>query len=859
MKVYTKIVYDKDDNIIEEHSYDYNGSVSQARGHGKKKSSIQTRSVEYPPGYYRNWMGKIVKMRNYESIVGPEHLSHRAPETKSSSGYRNDPTTMLPQLSDGGVHDNLLHNFVTFNTIFTLSGLSEEELKTHAYLEQSFSPHDIIARTGGIVDAKFSEGKYDKQMDEIRTQVRETYRQGGVESVTTHDYNESVKILKMSHDIFFENVNILSTVGPNPERGLANFTKMEFQLHEPFGVTLIEKIRAAAFTNGYYDYQDAPLLLTIEWKGWDEKGVDKKIPGNGLVRKIPILITRIQFDVDQGGAKYECVAVPHGDLAFDDRFKFPRTNIDITCNNIKSTGGPRDHSGWIEQMKLALEKQMDDEIEEEVRELADEYDFVVHPDIIKTGKTYFKKLQTIHAESNASVFDKISKFFTGSGTGPVIDIDLKATAGSVDLKTALPKFFEDAIRTLVGYQELVERFWYTWGSSQLKNHKDQTGDDTTKREVVLEYLQDKDGRFSQDLEKNQYVDWFMIKPKVETPNPKRIDRIRKVSPKKITYMALPMKIHILKFIKPGVSFGNINWDKYIRKNYDYIYTGNNLDVQNLRIDYKTAYWMRNVRPLQKTKTAVGEHERLEQKFETVIRKVFGAESYPPPEPRAPLRQEVSVIQGRSTMSSSDPRQYKNQEFYDYLTNPQADMMRIELKILGDPAYICQDIYTPLREDNLINYKGSWDSSYNSFNAEQYQPLIKVNYRLPDESNEKLGVMFEKQLSLREVLFFNGIYQVTKVESSFDSGQFTQILHCVRLNNQQGKGVGARISAGDKAALFPPKKRDARQNYYWPSQSIHGGIMDMQNLEDDITKEYKKRQEEIKNKRESKKKKEGLDV
>ena len=34
---------------------------------------------------------------------------------------------------------------------------------------------------------------------------------------------------------------------------------------------------------------------------------------------------------------------------------------------------------------------------------------------------------------------------------------------------------------------------------------------------------------------------------------------------------------------------------------------------------------------------------------------------------------------------------------------------------------------------------------------------------------------------------------------------------------------------------------------------------MQNREDDITKAYKKRQEEIKNKRESKKKKEGLDV
>ena len=32
MRVYTKIVYDKDDNIIEEHSYNYNGPVSQVRG-----------------------------------------------------------------------------------------------------------------------------------------------------------------------------------------------------------------------------------------------------------------------------------------------------------------------------------------------------------------------------------------------------------------------------------------------------------------------------------------------------------------------------------------------------------------------------------------------------------------------------------------------------------------------------------------------------------------------------------------------------------------------------------------------------------------------------------------------------------
>ena len=41
MKVYTKIVYDKDDNIIEQHSYDYDGPVSHARKPPKFRTSKQ--------------------------------------------------------------------------------------------------------------------------------------------------------------------------------------------------------------------------------------------------------------------------------------------------------------------------------------------------------------------------------------------------------------------------------------------------------------------------------------------------------------------------------------------------------------------------------------------------------------------------------------------------------------------------------------------------------------------------------------------------------------------------------------------------------------------------------------------------
>jgi len=40
----------------------------------------------------------------------------------------------------------------------------------------------------------------------------------------------------------------------------------------------------------------------------------------------------------------------------------------------------------------------------------------------------------------------------------------------------------------------------------------------------------------------------------------------------------------------------------------------------------------------------------------------------------------------------------------------------------------------------------------------------------------------------ENLFFNGLYQVNKIDTKFDNGQFLQTLHCSRFNNQQGEGA-----------------------------------------------------------------------
>ena len=125
-------------------------------------------------------------------------------------------------------------------------------------------------------------------------------------------------------------------------------------------------------------------------------------------------------------------------------------------------------------------------------------------------------------------------------------------------------------------------------------------------------------------------------------------------------------------------------------------------------------------------------------------------------------------------------------------------MKIELEILGDPAYIAQDMYTPLHKEGDYWAPNVYNKRFDCYNVEQYQPLIKVNYRIPDEPEEREAVMFQKQLSYSESLFFNGVYQVTRVDSRFQNGEFTQVLTCVRMNNQKGEGKTAEIlSQGDK--------------------------------------------------------------
>ena len=700
---------------------------------------------------------------------------------------------------------NPLHKAASYTTIFTLSGIRESEIRDHSFLKNA--PHDIIARSGGIGEnARISSGGDPfagtggaNADDKI---VRDAYKD------FTGRYQDSISILKRSHDMFIENVNIISTLSPNAERNLANFTKMEFEVHEPYGITLIEKVRAATALNGFQDYQDAPLLLTIEFKGFDDRGRPLMFGTGGskvggLTRKIPILIARVDFDVNEGGAKYSVVAVPYTDLGFDDRFKFPRTSLIQAGNKAED---------WCIDVAAQLDVQMEQEIAENKRQFKDTYIFKIDPEVAKNGGPYDSVLNSTSNTSTPEQHDEIINIGggykeTGKNKlqGLVTGTQYKSTA-KADSFTALTKFFEDAVRQSFGYLSLVQNFWVGYLTSL--GHT-VTKDDTDKIRSVI-----RSKEFAEQVAKEPFVPWFKVKATVETDTT-RFDSITKMHPKTIIYRAMPYKIHILKLIGSGMSL-KTDWSKYVRKEYNYLYTGDNLDVQGLRINYKTAYYMRNVREAKDT-TEAGIFEELKQ----TILEAFGQEK--DPEPTLPLRQYPSIIKGRSTVSTTNPENLKAQEFYDYLTNPEADMMRIELEILGDPAYICQDMYMPVddkEKDKTPTTTGGGTGPFNykdhSFNADQFMTCINLRYRLPADISEKEGTMFSGIDKVRdENLFFSGVYQVVKVDSKMDNGQFLQTLTCVRMNNQTGEGLPVELvnsaRKGNKVVTSSDSDNDKKFN------------------------------------------------
>lgn len=786
MKIYTKIVYDVNDNIIEEHSYNYNGPISSARKSIERilknktksklpnKKTIEENIKKGESGDLSRSSKNNEKLTKYWKNLQKSTIYDRGQGEVGSYSAGNEFASR--NALQAGIKDNVLHRYASYNTLFTLSGVNESELGNRSFLTNPV--HDVIARSAGIGgDTNSRQQVFSQEELNVNPSLR------AARGKINKEFDKSIGILGDGRDIFFEDVEILSTVGPSEERGLADFAKMQFKLHEPFGISLVEKVRAATRINGYKDYMDAPVLLTIEFKGFDENGIAyTHHPTNrSHVRKIPILISRVEFDVNEGGAQYDVTAVRYQDLAFDDRFKFPRTTLNFNVDNLPDAGKEIE-----KQLLSAMVKERD---KDKVRQVLDEYRIIFDPQVVQISKGFIGS-KSVKNTGQPSRSAKIS------GKTP-ITVDTKKTDTTVHSMVNLVKVLEDITRSTRGYAELASDFWTEYlQRTGTVGRRDDVNTDTLRQLL-------NDGTLEKTIADNPYVDWFKIKTSVKT-HTREFDNINKMHKKTITYRVIPYKIHVLKFTRPGVFMKKDVVKQSVRKKYNYLYTGANTDVQQLRISYKSAFYQRN---LVKPKEA---NSGLFEKGKDFISRLLGEEDNDKKD-IAELRSYPSIKKKRNFLDKPDDddgASARKDEFYDYLTNPIADMMNIDLTILGDPAFVCQDQFVPLDEGGgAFSRNNDYDGSNNCFNVDSHTPLIELIFALPADIDERTGLMFDERKKLEENLFFAGVYQVVRIESSISNGSFLQTLRCVRLNNQAGDGEGPTRLFSDGRNKFSEALKD----------------------------------------------------
>ena len=149
-------------------------------------------------------------------------------------------------------------------------------------------------------------------------------------------------------------------------------------------------------------------------------------------------------------------------------------------------------------------------------------------------------------------------------------------------------------------------------------------------------------------------------------------------------------------------------------------------------------------------------------------------------------------------SSTDGRTGKGDnrldQFFDAITNPQADMVVINMEILGDPAWLGQSQFIPAtpinvngssKDNNIDFFRGGemtniWNPKLRCFNYDVAEPITNLTFKTPQDFNNNTGV-YEISADQRQV--FSGLYKVTQVRHSFTDGKFTQNLVMVRFNNQ----------------------------------------------------------------------------
>lgn len=673
---------------------------------------------------------------------------------------------------------NPLENFASYSPLWTMAVLTPEQFnKPSTYrTESADSLKNVIFSSGG---------RFDKQR---------------------------VNTLYGAPEYYVNNFTMRSIISASEKTGNSNAVKFEFEIYEPYSFGLfLQSCQVAAVNAGYANYLDnTPYVLRLDIVGFNERGQRLGAPqAGGFLNAIrpkffAMKLTNVKFDVNEGGSTYKVEAIPYNHQAFADATNTMFSDIKIfpgKKGNVIETlvSGPNSLCSVLNnnELRLVAEKKISVPDVYEIQFPKKSSDFISNQNLPVTKRATQPATPDDVAPAGGSQTIKGTSIAvqTDFGENPIgqAKFNLDQGKGGNFVFSKEGDVRDERTGLITRDKMIIDPKTRAFHFAQSQSIND----------IIVQIVLSSDYvRSAMDPKnlKNGFIEWFRVDVQVEFG---AFDALTGDYARKIIYRVVPFLVHQSLFSNPNSPpLGYQELEKKICKRYDYIYTGQNVDILKFDIQINNLFYTGgNFSPETATATEVNKDQQ-------------GIAATPTVKTRAgkgsdPNAQAANAGRSRNFadpdakkkvkggLGAKDTTQMVAESFHQaFVKGSSADMVSIDLEILGDPYWIvdggmANHFSKPVSDDALITEDGT-------ANYEGSDVYIYITFRTPTDINEIKG-NYEFATAGRESPF-GGIYRVTMCENIFTDGMFKQKLKCLRMQGQPQDYDGQPLTTNKDESL-----------------------------------------------------------